>query len=256
MHAYRSHTCTELNAAHVGQGGAALGLGAPCARPRRRPVPRPARPLRYHPGDRRRRLAGLCRARDGAGRMGDPHRGPGEGARRVAGEPQARDRRDRGLCHRHECAGRGGRAAAAGVRRDRLSRGDAAHLPLPRPAAREAAPEHDAALERGAVLAQPDVGRGFQRVPDADHHRFLARGRARLSRAVAAPSGQVLCPAAGAAAVQAADHGGGLRPLLPDRALLPRRGPARRPLAHRLLPARHRDELRGAGRMCSRPCSR
>ena len=39
----------------------------------------------------------------------------------------------------------------------------------------------------------------------------------------------------------------GLRPLLPDRALLPRRGRARRPLAGRVLPARHRDELRRAG---------
>lgn len=38
-----------------------------------------------------------------------------------------------------------------------------------------------------------------------------------------------------------------LRPLLPDRALLPRRGRARRPLARRVLPARHGDELRRAG---------
>lgn len=44
-------------------------------------------------------------------------------------------------------------------------------------------------------------------------------------------------PCAGAAAVQAADHGRGLRQVFPDRALLPRRGPARRPLAHRFLPA-------------------
>ena len=39
----------------------------------------------------------------------------------------------------------------------------------------------------------------------------------------------------------------GLRPLLPDRALLPRRGRARRPLARRVLSARSRDELRHAG---------
>ena len=61
------------------------------------------------------------------------------------------------------------------------------------------------------------------------------------------PSGQVLRAAAGAAAVQAADHGVGLRPLFPDRAMLPRRGPARRPPAGRVLPARPRDELRRAG---------
>ena len=52
---------------------------------------------------------------------------------------------------------------------------------------------------------------------------------------------------AGAAAVQAADHGVRLRSLFPDRALLPRRGPARRPPAGRILPARPRDELRRAG---------
>ena len=73
-------------------------------------------------------------------------------------------------------------------------------------------------------------------------------GRARLSGALAPASGQVLCAAAGPAAVQAAPDDGGLRPLFPDRALLPRRGPARRPAAGRILPARHRDELRRAGR--------
>ena len=56
--------------------------------------------------------------------------------------------------------------------------------------------------------------------------------------------------AAGAAAVQAAHHDVGLRSLLPDRALLPRRGRPRRPLARRVLPARSRDELRHpAGRV-------
>ena len=46
--------------------------------------------------------------------------------------------------------------------------------------------------------------------------------------------------------LQAAVHGGGLRPLLPDRALLPRRGPAPRSPA-RVHPDRPRDELRGRG---------
>ena len=40
----------------------------------------------------------------------------------------------------------------------------------------------------------------------------------------------------------------GLRPLFPDRAVLPRRGCPRRPVAGRILPARFRDELRHAGR--------
>ena len=73
-----------------------------------------------------------------------------------------------------------------------------------------------------------------------------------LSRAVAHPSGQVLRAAAGAAAVQAAHHDRGLRPLLPDRAVLPRRGCARRPFARRVLSARRRDELRHAGRRVRR----
>jgi hypothetical protein len=73
-------------------------------------------------------------------------------------------------------------------------------------------------------------------------------GRARLSGAVASASGQVLRAAAGAAAVQAIADGRGLRSLFPDRALLPRRRRARRPLARRILPARFRDELRHAGR--------
>ena len=65
-------------------------------------------------------------------------------------------------------------------------------------------------------------------------------------------SRQVLRAAAGAAAVQAAAHGRGLRPLLPDRAVLPRRGRARRPLARRVLPARPRDDLRHPGRRVRR----
>ena len=89
---------------------------------------------------------------------------------------------------------------------------------------------------------------GLSRVPDADPHLELARRRARLPRAEPDPSRQVLRAAAGAAAVQAAADGGGLRPLLPDRALLPRRGRARRSLAGRVLSARRRAVVRHAGR--------
>ena len=56
---------------------------------------------------------------------------------------------------------------------------------------------------------------------------ILTGGSARFLGAVASSSRQVLRAAAGAPAVQAAADGGGLRPLLPDRALLPRRRPAR-----------------------------
>src|SRR3546814_6614988 len=61
-------------------------------------------------------------------------------------------------------------------------------------------------------------------------------------------SGEVLCASASAADVQAAADGGGVRPLFPDRALLSRRGCARRSLARRVLPTRFRDELRHPGR--------
>ena len=76
----------------------------------------------------------------------------------------------------------------------------------------------------------------------------LARRRARLSGAEPGPPGQILRAPAGAADVQAVDHGRRLRPLFPDRALLPRRGRPRRPQPGRILPARLRDELRHAGR--------
>ena len=88
---------------------------------------------------------------------------------------------------------------------------------------------------------------GLHRVPDADPDRLVARGCARLPGAVAAASRQVLRPAAGAAAVQAALHDLRLRPVLPDRPLLSRRGRPRRPQPGRVLPARHRDELRHPG---------
>ena len=88
---------------------------------------------------------------------------------------------------------------------------------------------------------------GLRRVPDPDPDRLLARGRARLPGALAAASGQVLRAAAGAAAVQAAVHDRGLRPLFPDRALLSRRGRARRPQPGRVLPARPGDGVRRAG---------
>ncbi len=179
--------------------------------------------------------------------MVHPHRRRGARARARPRQLQDRQRRDRGLCPRPRRAGARRRAPAPRLRRCGLPRGNAPPLSLPRPAARGAPPQHDAALGRGALDAGADVGGGIHRAPDADHHRLLAGGRARLPRAVAPPPGQVLRAAAGAAAVQAAPDGGGLRPLLPDRPLLPRRGPARRPQPDRLLPARHGDELRHPG---------
>ena len=65
-----------------------------------------------------------------------------------------------------------------------------------------------------------------------------------------APRG-VLRAAAVAAALQAAADGGRVRPVLPDRALLPRRGPARRSPA-----GVHADRHRGVVRRCATTSSR
>ena len=114
---------------------------------------------------------------------------------------------------------------------------------------------HQNIMTRGAIVefdAQADEGAGVLRIPDPDPDGVVAGRRARLPGAVADSSGQVLRAAAGAAAIQAAADDVGLRPLLPDRAVFPRRGSARRPVARRVLPARSRDELCRAGRcFCS-----
>ena len=74
------------------------------------------------------------------------------------------------------------------------------------------------------------------------------RGRPRLPRPQPPPAGLLLRPAAVTAALQAAADGRRVRALLPDRPLLPRRGPARRPPA-RLHPIGSRDVIRrGRGR--------
>ena len=83
------------------------------------------------------------------------------------------------------------------------------------------------------------------------------RGRPGVRRAQPAPPRLVLRPPPEPAAGQAAADGGRGRPLLPDRPLPARRGPAGRPSV-RVLPARHRGLVRHPGgrprRSCPRPC--
>ena len=86
-------------------------------------------------------------------------------------------------------------------------------------------------------------GEGFLDDRDAGPDPLDPGGRARLPRPQPPPAGLLLRAAPVAAAVQAAADGRRLRALLPDRPLLPRRGPARRPPAG-LHPARHRDVVR------------
>jgi len=75
---------------------------------------------------------------------------------------------------------------------------------------------------------------------------FVVPSRPRLPGAQPSQPRPVLRPAAVAPAVQAAAHGGWLRPLLPDSEVLPRRGPARRPPAG-VYADRLRDVVRGPG---------
>ena len=105
-----------------------------------------------------------------------------------------------------------------------------------------AAPAQPRWSRRSARSTTRTASSRSRRRPDQVH----ARGRARLHRPVAPPAGQRLRAAAEPAAAQAAADGRRHRPLLPDRPLLPRRGPARRPPA-RVHPARPRDELRRRG---------
>ena len=180
--------------------------------------------------------------------MGDPRRRAGARAPRGHGQHRAADRRGRAVRHRDRGAVGGQGAAGAGVRRAGLPGRPAPAVPLPRSAARDPAQEHHAAPGDHRVDQEAHDGSRVLRVLDADPHRVVARGRARFSRALAHSRRQVLRAAAGPAAVQAAADGVGLRPLLPDRAVLPRRGSARRPPAGRVLSARRGDELRRAGR--------
>ena len=87
--------------------------------------------------------------------------------------------------------------------------------------------------------------RGFLETRDPDSHEADAGGRARLPRAEPRAPGRVLRAAAVAADLQAAVHGVRVRPLLPDRPLLSRRGSARRSAA-RVHADRHRGVVRRA----------
>ena len=87
---------------------------------------------------------------------------------------------------------------------------------------------------------------GLPRNRNAVHDALHAGRRARLPGAQPRAARHVLCAAAIAADLQAAPDGQRLRKVLPDRPLLPRRRPARRPPA-RVHPDRSRDVLPAAG---------
>ncbi len=221
-------------------------MGRQPARPRGSGVHRPARGQRCRPGGRPRRVR-----RPPASRrvLRQGHR---RGHRAQAGqrEPQPRHGRDRDRGLRRRGAQRLRPTAVPHQRRQSSSLrggGGAPQAPLPRPASQR--PQRRAAP---AQQGQQGCSRRARRAPvrggrDADADPFDARGCARLPRAGASAARQLVRTAAEPAALQAAAHGRRHGALLPDRALLPRRGLPRRPAAG-VHPARHRDELRRAGR--------
>ena len=163
-------------------------------------------------------------------------------------EPQPRDRRDRGRrrptsrCSAppRRCRSRSTTTSTWARRRGSSTATSTCAAPARTHALRLRSKVNKAARD---VLDAPRL----RRDRDADADPLHARGRPRLPGAGAAAARQLVRPAAEPAAVQAAADGRRHGALLPDRALLPRRGLPRRPAAG-VHPARHRDELRRAGR--------
>ena len=248
---YRTHTCGELRADDAGHERDAGRLGPPAARLRQADLHRPPRPARDHPGrDRRGRCA--RGARDGqraAQRVRRRVRGRGRAAPAGHREREARDRRHRAAGARRSTILNESKTPPFYVNDpdapiDESLRLKYRYLDIRR--------ERDAAPPAPAQPARPGDPRGpprerLRRGRDADPHQVDARGRPRLHRPAPPPAGHRLRAAAEPAAAQADPDGRGHRPLLPDRALLPRRGPARRPPAG-VHAARPRDELRRRGR--------
>ena len=159
------------------------------------------------------------------------------------GQSEAGDGRGRGAGARDSAAERGEDAAVSDCGRLAGVGGSAAPVPLPRPAAAAAAVQHRAAPPRGdggPALFRRERLLGDR---DADPREVDARGRARLPRAEPRAPRRILRAAAVAAALQADPDDRRHGPLLPDRPLLPRRGPARRPSA-RVHADRRRDVVR------------
>ena len=170
-------------------------------------------------------------------------------------EPEPRHGPGRGAGPRDPDPLRGEDARLPDRGRDRHPRGGPPQAPLPRPAPASPAEEPPPAPpgDDGDPAAPGRAGVLRDRDPDA--RQVDPGGRARLPRALARPPRQLLRAAAVAAAVQAAADDLGPRQVLPDRPLLPRRGPARRPPA-RVHAGGRRDVVPARWRRCSTSWSR
>ena len=130
------------------------------------------------------------------------------------------------------------------------ARGEAARVPLPRPAPRAAAAERcmTRSQDEPRSRAATSTEQGFLELETPFMVQVHARRRAQLPRPVSRLNpGKFYALAESPQLFKQLFMVRGLRPLLPDREVLPRRGPAPRPPA-RVHADRRRDELRQPGR--------
>ena len=214
------------------------GMGAEIPQARRHDLHRPARPLRHHAARGRERCRPRTRADGRLARQGicDPGAWRGRGAYQQESQDAYGRDRDKARGHRHTQQVRSASVHnRGGERRRRRPKGE---VPLPRPAPSPSAEGARAQAQARPGGAQLSRRAGLYGDRDTLPHQVHARGRSRLRGALEDESRHILRPAAVSPDLQAASDGGGIRPLLPDSEVLPRRGPACRP------PARvHPDRL-------------
>ena len=178
------------------------------------------------------------------GRVGARRASARSSAARGDGQPQAPDGRGRGPRARDASCSPSAKTPPFAIEDETAtSRGDAPQVPLPRPAAARACSGtcSCATASRSRSRRYLDE-QGFLEIETPDPHQ-VARPRARATTSCRQPRpprpASTRCPQSPQLFKQILMVVG-LRPLLPDRALLPRRGPARRPPA-RVHADRHRD---------------
>ena len=225
--------CGEPRAEHVGERADPRRLGRAPPRPRRARLRRPPRPHGHHAArdqPRAARRGGRARARDPQ-RVRPPRRG--DARRPHARRPSTRTcRRARSSCRSTTleivC-----RSTPLPFQLDEENVDETLRLRYRWLDLRREKLQRNIAPARADGRDHPprDGGRRLPRHPDADPLQADARGRARLRRPEPPAAGPLLRAAAEPADPQAADDGGRLRPLLPDRDLLPGRGSPRRPRA-------------------------